>query len=185
MAVPQTLLSAEDLLKMPRGDGHRYELRDGELIEMSPAGLLHGKLVMRVGIKVGTFVDANNLGLVVAAETGFILRRNPDRVRAPDCAFIAADRLPPGPTASRYSEVVPDFVVEVISPNDTAAAFQQRVDDWLDAGVKVLWAVYPEVASVFIWRGRNQVERRSAADEIDAEPVLPDFRWKVSDLFRE
>lgn len=82
-------------------------------------------------------------------------------------------------------EVVPDFVVEVISPSDSAAEFQRRIDDWLDAGVKVLWAIYPEAASVFMWRGRNQVERRSGGDERDAEPVLPGFRWKVTDLFRE
>ena len=79
--------------------------------------------------------------------------------------------------------MIPDFVVEVISPADPAGDFQQRVDDWLDAGAKVLWAVHSPSESVFIWRGRNLVERRSGDEELDAEPVLPGFRWKIGDLF--
>lgn len=184
MAMARTLVTAEDLLKLPRSRDRRYELLDGELIEIAPTGYLHGQIVGRATTKIGGFVEVNQLGDVLGAETGFLLRRNPDRVRAPDVAFVAAGRLPPGPTPTGYVETIPDFVVEVISPSDSASEFQERVDEWLDAGVKVLWAVFPS-RSVFIWRSRGQVERRSGNDELDAEPALPGFRWKVSDLFRK
>jgi len=183
VSASKTLLTADDLLKLPRGNGKRYELLDGEVVEMAPAGLLHGILVMRIGGRVDEFVSAHQLGFVVAAETGFFLRHGPDRVRAPDVAFIATERLPAGPLPSKFADFAPDFVVEVISPSDSASEFQLRVDDWLDAGTGVVWAVYPDLATVFIWRGRNQVERRSGDEELDAEPVLPGFRWKVGELF--
>jgi Uma2 family endonuclease len=183
VSVPRTSLTADDLLKLPRGMGKRYELLDGELVEMAPAGFLHGIIAMRAGAKVSDFVAEHRLGQVVAAETGFFLRRHPDRVRAPDVAFIAADRLP-RPFPSGYLDVIPDFVIEVISPTDTASDFQARIDEWLVAGVKVLWAIYPDIKTVFIWRGRDRVERREGEAELDAEPVLPGFRWKVNDLFQ-
>jgi Uma2 family endonuclease len=76
-------------------------------------------------------------------------------------------------------------VVEVVSPNDTAADVQDRVDDWLRAGTVVVWVVYPSSHSVLVWRGLDRVERRSKDDDLDAEPALPGFVCKVRDLFVE
>lgn len=184
MSVAKSLATADDLLRMPRGNGKRYELVDGEIVEMAAAGLIHGIIVGRVATQVGGFVQAHQFGDVAIAETGFFLAHDPDRVRAPDVAFIAASRFAIGSLPAGFGEIIPDFVVEVISPTDSASDFQGRIDEWLDAGVKLVWAVFPSRKSIFIWRGRKQVERRSAGDELVAEPVLPSFRWTVDDLFR-
>jgi Uma2 family endonuclease len=181
----QTRLTAEDLLKLPMGRGKRYELRDGELIEMAPAGFRHGEDALRIGRIVGNFVADRRLGHVVAAETGFRLRRDPDHVRAPDCAFVAANRLPLGPTPTGYLDIAPDFVVEVVSPSDTASDVEERIEDWLRAGTQIVWAAYAPRHTVVVWRGLGQAERRSAEDDVDAEPVLPGFRVKVHSLFED
>jgi len=181
----QTRLTAEDLLRLPTGNGKRYELLDGELIEMAAAGYRHGKDALRIGAIIRNFVVSHHLGDVVAAETGFTLRRNPDHVRAPDVAFIAAGRLPPGPDPVGFAEIAPDFVVEVVSPGDTATEIQERIDDWLRAGVKVVWAAYSVLKAVVVWRGVGNAERRAGDEEIDAEPAIPGFRCKVSDLFED
>lgn len=163
----------------------RYELVDGELIEMSPPGGEHGETALEVGAIIRNFVRPRNLGRVYAAETGFRLRTSPDLVRAPDVAFVARGRLPTGRSPQGYLPLAPDFVVEVVSPNDTASEIFDRVDDWLRAGTSVVWAVYPSKTMTLIFRGLDRIDRRSADAELDAEPVLPGFRCKVRDLFPE
>src|SRR5689334_12992362 len=143
MLPTKALMTADELLRMPGESGKRYELLHGELRTMAPAGYQHGKVASAIDALVRDYVIAHKLGDVVAAETGFLLARNPDHVRAPDCAFVAAGRLPPGPGPVGYAELAPDFVAEVVSPGDSASEVQERVDDWLRAGTKVLWVVYP------------------------------------------
>jgi Uma2 family endonuclease len=181
MAQLATRLTADDLLKLPRGKGKRYELVNGELREMAPAGYRHGKDASRIDSLIRNYVAPRRLGDVLGAETGFLLR--PDHVRAPDCAFVAAGRLPAGPDPVGYAQLAPDFVVEIISPGDTASDVQEKIVDWLQSGTFVVWAVYSSLREVVIWRGLGQAERKSGEDELDAEPAIPGFRCKVSELF--
>src|SRR5262245_17504672 len=99
---------------MPHHGGHR-ELVRGELRDMSPAGFDHGAVTVNITVAVGSFVKAHNLGAVTAAETGFIIARNPDTVRAPDMAFVRKDRMPPGGRTVKYWPGAPDLAVETIS----------------------------------------------------------------------
>ena len=112
MRTKKATLTAEELLRLST-TGRRYELVKGELWEMPPAGGRHGSVAMRIGIILGSYVRENELGEVFAAETGFILRRDPDTVRAPDAAFVARERLPAGELPAGYLEMVPDLAVEV------------------------------------------------------------------------
>ena len=95
MAVPaqQALMTAEELFDLP-DDDYRYELVEGELIRTALAGGEHGVLTARVAYALQAYVQDHNLGIVSGAETGFILQRSPDIVRAPDAAFIAKARIP-------------------------------------------------------------------------------------------
>ena len=88
MTTEKALLTAEDLLRL-QDDQHRYELLDRELLEMSPAGGRHGNVMARVTSPLTAFVDTHDLGEVSCGDPGIILRRHPDRVRAPDVCFIA------------------------------------------------------------------------------------------------
>jgi Uma2 family endonuclease len=185
MAVEQATrrMTAEELEQFEGEPDKRYELVDGELIAIAPAGGQHGEHTFEVSALIGDFVRPRRLGKIYAAETGFILRRSPDLVRAPDVAFIANERLPNNRSPEGFIPIAPDFVVEVVSPSDRAAKIQRRIDDWLKAGTTVVWALYASTRTVFIYRRLDRIDRRSGDDELDVEPVLPGFRCKVSDLF--
>ena len=92
-------MTAEELWRLPDTDYH-YELIAGRLVKMPPADGQHGSVANRLASRLTVYVDSEQLGEVFAAETGFVLRRNPDTVRAPDVSFIARDRLPNEPPRS-------------------------------------------------------------------------------------
>lgn len=97
----------------------RSELVNGRMVVREPAGHRHGRIANRLAYLLTRYVDDRDLGVVFAAETGFVLARDPDTVRAPDVAFVAADRTPE-PESSGFAELAPDLVVEVLSPDDSA-----------------------------------------------------------------
>ena len=183
MTVSAKLITAEELLRFP-DDGKRYELIEGTLNEMSPAGTEHGLVAMNAGAILHQFVRQRKLGGVFAAETGFVLSSDPDTVRAPDVAFVAADRLPSGGLPAGYMRLAPDLVVEVVSPSDTASHLQSKVYDWLDAGCRLVWVVYPATRSVTVFRSRRDVRAVGEEDTLDGSPVFDGFNIQVRDLFR-
>ena len=164
-------------------EGKRAELVQGELIVMAPAGGRHGRIAHRAGLFVGNHVLERGLGEVFAAETGFVLRRDPDTVRAPDVAFVSGERLRTGEAPAGFLEMAPDLSVEVVSPNDSASDVQSKVEDWLAAGTRLVWVVYPDTRSVTAYRSLHEAEVLSEPDTLEASPVLPDFALPVRDLF--
>ena len=106
----------------------------------------------------------------------------PQRVRKPDVSWFVAARWSPSLFSTRYIEVAPDLIVEVLSPTDKAEYLNRKVRHFFEAGTKEAWVVYPE---------NRQVERRfadgsgrwySADEEIDAAPLIPGFKWKLADV---
>src|SRR5262245_10670900 len=95
------LITAEDLFQLP-DDDYKYELVEGELIRMPPSGAEHGDVALNAGFLLKGYVKAHDLGIVCGAETGFILKRNPDTVRAPDASFVAKDRISPAGIPRTY-----------------------------------------------------------------------------------
>ena len=178
----RTLLTADDLLLMP-DDGRFYELLDGKLVEMTPPGGMHGKVSAGIPYALLSHVRAHELGEVLSNDPGVILHRQPDRVRAPDVCFIARDRLPPGGLPDGYLELVPDLVVEVISPGDRAAEVQAKIEHCLNAGARLVWAVYPHTRSVVTYQSLAAVPVYSAGEILTGEPVLPGFACPVASLF--
>ena len=182
MRAKKATLTAEELLRLST-TGRRYELVKGELFEMPPAGGRHGSVAMRIGIVLGSYVRANELGEVFAAETGFILRRDPDTVRAPDAAFVAKERLPAGELSQGYLEMVPDLAVEVVSPGDSAREVREKVADWMGAGVRLLWGIDPATRSVTVYRSPDDFYVLSEDDTLDGGRVIPGFSAEIRDLF--
>jgi Uma2 family endonuclease len=180
MAVAEKLMTAEDLLQLS-GTG-RYELVKGVLVEMTPPGYEHGKYANRLNYLITHHVMQNDLGEVVAAETGFRLSRNPDTVRAPDVAFISKARRPATPPTG-YADFAPDLVAEVVSPNDDPDEIQSKVTDWLNAGVRLVLVVYPRSRQVAVYRSLREVTVLTETDALTAPDVLPGFSCPVSDLF--
>src|SRR5690606_33481288 len=130
------ICTADDLATMP-DDGRRYELVNGELQMMSPAGGGHGRIAARLNALLWNHVNAQNLGDVYAAETGFLLSRNPDTVRAPDAAFVSRERAAGLDDTTGYPPIAPDLVAEVISPSDRFSEVEIKTQAWLEAGTRI------------------------------------------------
>ena len=175
-------MTAEELFGLP-DDGLRHELVEGELRSVTPAGFEHGDLAGEVFFHVKAFVRERALGAVLAAETGFVLRRGPDTVRAPDVAFVRADRVPPRGQRRRFAELAPDLVAEVVSPTDRAAEVNGKVAQWLDAGVRLVWVVDPETRVVVVHEPGGVAHLLRDGDELDGGEALPGFRLALAELF--
>src|SRR5262245_10805712 len=102
------LITAEELLQMPK-DGYRYELVKGELRQMAPAGGEHGVIAAKLTRRLEIFVEEKGLGVVCAAETGFLIATNPDTVRGPDLAFVSKERIPESGIPKGYWPFAPDL----------------------------------------------------------------------------
>ncbi|MCH8052628.1 MAG: Uma2 family endonuclease [Planctomycetes bacterium] len=175
-------MTAEDLLAMP-SDGNSYELVRGELRMMTPAGFEHGRIAMRIGSRINQHVERNKLGVVLAAETGFTLERDPDTVRAPDVSFVHRDRIPSPSERQKFAELAPDLAVEVISPSNRTIEIDEKISDYLNAGVRLVWVVYPETQSVAEHRPNTPAKEFDLEDTLQGYDVLPDFTCAMADLF--
>lgn len=176
------VMTAEQLMRLP-SRGKRYELKRGELLMMTPAGALHGRVVMALGVLLHVYASQHKLGQVFAAETGFKIHVDPDTVRAPDIAFVAQERIPPTGVPSGYWELAPDLVVEVVSPNDSAADVQDKIEEWLNAGVRRVWVVYPDTQTIHVYRSLKEVNVLKSGDRLDGEDLLPGFSCAVEEIF--
>jgi len=127
-------------------------------------------------------VREHDLGLVVAAETGFTLARDPDTVRAPDVGFVSRERVP-DPLPKGYAEFAPDLAVEVLSPDDRPGEVLAKVADWLNAGSRLVWVVDPDQRLVRVYRADGSESLLGAHDLLVGEEVLPGFACPVADVF--
>jgi Uma2 family endonuclease len=174
-------LSADDLWNLPN-HGSRTELVRGELKEMTPAGFDHGSVTGRLTVALGSVVISQKLGEILAAETGFLIARDPDTVRAPDIAYVSRERVSRGRPAGFWIGA-PDLVVETMSPSDTVLDVDEKVEQWLVAGARIVWVLNPRQRSVKVHRGGQPVRVLSIDDALDGEEVVPGFRYALADLF--
>ena len=176
------LTTADELLAMP-DDGYRYELIEGELIRMSPAGDEHGWIIMRISSPLFVHVEAHSLGKVYGAETGFLIQQNPDTVRAPDVAFVRKERVDATGRITGYRTGAPDLAVEVNSPSDRKREIHNKVTEWLAAGSRLVWVVDPKTRTITVYRSLSDVETLSEKDLLEGEGVVPGFRIEVVKIF--
>ena len=181
MVTERRLMTAEELLLLP-DDGMRHELIDGVLRTMPPAGGEHGGAAGAIHGHFSRFVYDHPVARVLAAETGFLLRRNPDRVRAPDVAVLTIQRLRVEGLPAGYIPGAPDLAVEVVSPGDRPAEVREQIADWLRAGARIVWVVYPSQVRRFVYRADGSIEELGPDDVVDGGDVLPNFGMRVGDL---
>src|SRR3954466_177571 len=144
-------ITAEQLWRM-HNDDQRYELVRGELHMMAPAGFDHGAVIINLSTLLATHVKRRRLGVVVGAETGFILSRDPDTVRAADIAFVRAARIPKSGRPKAFWVGGPDLAVDVLSPDDRPREVKRKVQDYLAAGAALVWVVNPKNRTVTVHR---------------------------------
>jgi Uma2 family endonuclease len=168
----------DELLALP-GDG-KYELVEGELHHMTPAGGRHGAVVTSLLARMHVFVSERSLGHVFDGQTGF--RFPAGNLRSPDIAFVARERLPEGVPLG-FLHTAPDLAVEVLSPTDRAGDIAHKVAEYLSVGVRLLWVVDVETASGVVYRPGAPPRTVRAPGALDGEDVLPGFSCPLADLF--
>ena len=175
-------MTAEELFAMP-DDGYHYELVRGELRKMVPPGAYHGKSATRVGRSLADHVDENDLGEVYIAEVGFLIGSNPDHVRAPDVAFVRREREDEIGEMHGYFPGPPDLAIEVISPNDIYREVDEKVQDWLDAGTRMVIVINPRRWEVRIHTPLTGVTVLTPGDTLDGGDVVPGWKIPVRTVF--
>ena len=175
-------MTAEQLAQLSP-EASRGELIEGEFVAMSPAGQMHGEIAATILIMLGQFARQHNLGRVYAAETGFVLKRQPDTVRAPDVAFVRAERLSAVTPPTGFFDGPPDLAVEVVSPSETLAEIEGKLLDYLDSGVQVVWIVYPTTRTMTVYHSLTAVRTLTINDTLDCKTLLPGFSAPVQDIF--
>jgi Uma2 family endonuclease len=179
--VAEKIHTPEDLLSMP--DGKNYELVDGHLVERNMSQLsswVGGEFFF----ELRSFLRANPIGWAWPADLGY--ECYPDslnKVRKPDVSFIRIERMPEGPSSDGYAHIPPDLAVEVIAPNDLWREVIAKVDEYLEAGVMLVWVIDPEARSVHVYRRGGTVSLLREGDELSGEDIIPGFRCSVTSLF--
>jgi Uma2 family endonuclease len=171
----------EDLLVMP--DAVSYELVDGELLERE-MGWKSSVIGGEVGFLLKAHCKAHNLGWVAPADASYQWFPDaPNKVRRPDVSFIRLERMPADEEPEGHCRIAPDLAVEVTSPNDLFDDVEEKVEEYLTAGVRLVWVVHPSTRTVRVRRADGTISLLREADELSGEDVVPGFRCRVSDLF--
>ena len=180
IAEPNTY-TPDDLLRMP--DGDRYELADGRLVELN-GGVLSSLVAARVLHRLVDFCEPKALAWIFSADLGYqCFPDHPRKVRKPDVSLVLRDRLPAEQFAEGFLTLPPDLAVEVVSPNDLAYEVEEKVEEYLGAGVRLVWVVYPTTRTIHIHRGDGSAAVARSSDELNGEDLLPGFVCRVGDIF--
>jgi Uma2 family endonuclease len=177
----KTLMSVEDFDRLVEPDALSYELDEGELVVMTKPRPLHNRIVSKLAFEIRGCLSTHAVGEVFNSQNLFVL--GPNTKRAPDVSFVRAER------ASRIDPNAdipgaPDLAIEVLSPNDTAAAMRRKIRQYLSAGAKCVWIVYPETREVEVWHNRAKPEKILQETELlEAPGLLPGFSLRIGALF--
>lgn len=174
-----------ELQSKPENEERRFELIEGELIEMSGPGGKHGRCATKFARFLDEYAETHELG-IVTVESGYYPPDDRLMLLIPDVAFISAERAP-DPFPDRFIPVMPDLAVEVASPNDSIRALREKAQTYLLNGAKLVWIALPATKSVEIWR--EQDDRAFASntlvmtDTLSGEDVLPGLALSLSAIF--
>jgi Uma2 family endonuclease len=171
----------DDLLAMP--DGDRFDLVDGQLVER-PMGAISSEVTAELLRLIATYNKEHRLGHVFAPDCGFrCFPDDPGRVRFPDVSFLRRGRLPEKRSPEGYIEIALDLAIEVLSPNDHYLETNVKVEQYLLAGVRLVWDVDPVTRTVLVYRADRTIQGLRDTDELSGEDVLPGFRCRVAEIF--
>ena len=182
MTTRQGLLTADDLLQL-YSEVVKGELIRGVLYETVAAGGRHGDIASGLIGEVRAYVRPRRLGRVGGTDTGIMLERNPDTVREPDVYYISAEKLPLDVEVAGYYGVVPDMVAEIYSPSDRVAEFNEKIQMWLNFGVQLVLAIYPQTRTIAAHQPGRPAVTLGYDDTLDGGDALPGFACPLKDIF--
>jgi Uma2 family endonuclease len=182
-SVTAKLLTAEEYrLMAPPADGGKTELMRGEVVKLCRPGFLHGLVQGRGYAILDRHVSPRKMGRVVV-ETGVVTERDPDTVRGPDVSYWSAERLPLDQTPVGYPALAPSLAVEVLSPSNQLTRIRDKMREYFERDVRMVWIVDPEDRTLTIYRSLDEGQVLHAAAPVQVDDVLPEFRCQVADLF--
>lgn len=130
------------------------------------------------------FVERTGLGEVHAHEFSYqVWPDHPRHYRKPDGSFISKGRLTGAELNEPHSNVAPDLAIEVISPSDLGSDIEDKIREYFDAGVRVVWVVYPKTRSVHVIQDDGRSARLTESQTLDGGDVLPGFTLPVREIF--
>lgn len=183
LLAPPVELTPEDVERASERDGKLYELLDGELKE-KVVGFESLFIATRISDRLNaTFYPQYG---VAAVEVMTYCFSRPNRGRKPDVVLVQMARLPNGKVPRGDLHIAPDLAVEVLSPGNSAMELEEKLDEYLEAGIEMVWIVHPDRRTIRIYRRSNGTTDLFRADGvIENEPTLPGFVLKVGDVFPE
>jgi Uma2 family endonuclease len=189
MATITRLMTEEEFLALPEHDGVHRELIRGELRErpMTTRSFAHSIVIISVGHKLKTWIERQPepRGCVVGGEARVRLRADQPTFVGVDVAYVPPDMKPAGSRKAKYVDGPPVLVVEVLSPHDEYEDITDKVAEYLDAGVPIVWVIDPAFSTVTVYRPDAKPQLFNADQEITAEPHLPGLRFAVAELFED
>ena len=178
MTTPR-LATEDDLRAMPE-DGNKYELVDGE-IRVSPAGDRHSVVALALGARLLGFVKEHQLGHVMGADAGYRLPGG--NVRSPDASFVSTGRFPNDRPTDDWGSLAPDLAVEVVSPRDRPRHVLDKVGEYLEVGVRLVWVIDPRTSTAVLYKSLTDVREIGVDGDLDGGEVIPGFRCRLRDIF--
>jgi Uma2 family endonuclease len=191
VATEKRLWTTEELLALP-DDGVERWLSRGRLIEKHPdpenadmtkRNRFHSRAV---GFVLERWLEAQPepRGQVVGGEAGFILRRNPDSTVGIDVAYVSAETVSVQTDGTTLFDGPPVLAVEILSPSNTHEEVRDKVQDYLSAGVALVWMIDTDFRTVTVYRPDAEPQLFNRTQTLSADPILPGFSCPVADLFR-
>ena len=174
-------LTVEQFGRLPADPFWHYELVRGRVVREPPVGDTHGSIAAQVARFLLEFAEPRGLGSV-RVETGYVLARGPDTVRGPDVSFVNRERLESYGVGD-WPRTPPDLAVEILSPSDRFGKVQDKVQDYLRAGCRLVWVVEARRRTVTVNEPSGAARVVGEHEELDGGEVLPGFRLPVLRLF--
>ena len=171
MGVKEKLVTYEDLENIPEG----FEVIEGRLKELAPAGGEHGFLEQKIGRRIDEKFEKE--GYVLVGEVGLVISKDPLTVRAADIVYISKKKLKSLPKG--MLEVPPDLVVEIISPSNTFEEIEEKVADYMKFGVENILLIDPGAKKVTLIDRERRIQIKDFSEEIE---ILPGLKLRMSEL---
>lgn len=171
------------MLQGIEADGWRCEIVGGTLSLLPLRSPAASRYASRLCVALGGWTEEQRLGETLPA-SGFVLQEEPLTLRAPDLAFVRTERLPVGEDEAGFWHLAPDLAVEIISPSETAQSIEGKVQDYLTAGTRLVWLLFPALRVVVEHRPDGSARRYSDDQSLDGGDVVPGFTLPLAHLFR-
>ena len=174
-------ITVAEFWAMPEDPGHRYELVDGELVDMDGAPR-HGKMTGHIYMLIASHVSGRNLPMDVGVCTGF--QMDPYTLRVPDVQVTTWERMAAyDEDAGGWPPFAPDVAIEVVSPSNSPAELDRKTAEYFANGSRAVWIADPDPRTVSIRRPEQPEQVFGVGDVLRGDPEIPGFTCPVADVF--